>query len=107
MSSSIDSPMPVVFRIRKRLLKTTGIGESMLDDMIAPIYTKYQNPSTTILFSLGEIEIHLTATAENDEKADALLDELSAKIEEKLDKYVFSHKGESLEEVVALWLNVK
>jgi len=94
-------------RIRKRLLKTTGIGESMLDDMIAPIYTKYQNPSTTILFSLGEIEIHLTATAESDEKADALLDELSVKIEEKLDKYIFSLKGESLEEVVALWLNVK
>ena len=94
-------------RIRKRLLKTTGLGESALDDMIAPIYTLYQNPTTTILFTLGEIEIHLTATAESDEKADALLDELSSKIEEKLDKYVFSTNGESLEEIVALWLNVK
>jgi nicotinamide-nucleotide amidase len=94
-------------RIHKRLLKTTGLGESAVDDMIAPIYTKYENPTTTILFTPGEIEIHLTATADSDQKAEALLDELSLKIEEKMDKYLFSADGKSMEEVVAVRLKLK
>lgn len=94
-------------RIRKRVMRTTGIGESTLDQKIAAIYGRYTNPKTTVLSAPGEVQIHLTATAEIAEAADRLLDELSEQIEEALYPAVFSHEGESLEEVVGRGLTIK
>jgi len=94
-------------RIAKRKLKVTGLGESALDDMIAPIYKEYTNPATTILFTDSEIEIHLTATAETAGRAEEIAAELADKLEEKLGYYVYSTTGESLEEVVGHRLRLK
>jgi competence/damage-inducible protein CinA-like protein len=94
-------------RIAKRKLKVTGLGESALDDMIAPIYKEYTNPSTTILFTDSEVEIHLTATAETAWRAEEIVAEVADKLEEKLGYYVYSTTGESLEEVVGHRLRVK
>ena len=94
-------------RIATRKLKVTGLGESALDDMIAPIYKEYTNPSTTILFTDSEIEIHLTATAETAGRAEEIAAELADKLEEKLGYYVYSTTGESLEEVVGHRLRLK
>jgi nicotinamide-nucleotide amidase len=87
-------------RIAKRVLKVTGLGESQLDDMIAPIYTEFENPSTTILFTDSEVEIHLTASAESSSRAETLAAELTDKLAEKLGYYVYSTRGEALEEVL-------
>lgn len=94
-------------RIAKRVLKVTGLGESALDDMIAPIYKEFSNPTTTILFTDSEIEIHLTATAETAAQAEAIAEELTAKLAAKLGYYVYSTSGEMLEEVVGHGLRVK
>jgi nicotinamide-nucleotide amidase len=94
-------------RISKRILKATGIGESQLDDMIAPIYTQYTNPATTILFTDSEIEIHLTGSAESSTGADTLVDELAEKLGERLGHYCYSTRGEMLEEVVGRRLRQK
>jgi nicotinamide-nucleotide amidase len=94
-------------RIAKRVLKVTGLGESALDDMIAPIYKEYANPTTTILFTDSEIEIHLTATAETAARAEEIVEELTDKLEEKLGYYVYSTEGEALEEVVGHRLRLK
>ena len=94
-------------RIAKRVLKVTGIGESQLDDVIAPIYSQYTNPTTTILFTDSEIEIHLTATAESLSRAGALVDELTEKLEERLGIILYSTTGESLESVVGQRLRLK
>lgn len=94
-------------RIAKRVLKVTGLGESALDDMIAPIYKEYTNPTTTILFTDSEIEIHLTSTAETAARAEETAEELAARLEEKLGYYVYSTTGESLEEVVGHRLRIK
>jgi nicotinamide-nucleotide amidase len=94
-------------RISTRVLKVTGLGESALDDMIAPIYNEYTNPLTTILFTDSEIEIHLTANAETKARAEELVEELTDKLEEKLGYYVYSTQGESLEEVVGHRLRLK
>ena len=94
-------------RIARRVLKVTGLGESALDEMIAPIYKEYSNPSTTILFTDSEIEIHLTATAETAAHAEEIAGELADKLEEKLGYYVYSTLGESLEEVIGHRLRLK
>src|SRR6059058_4172854 len=87
-------------RFATRVLRVAGLGESAVDEKIAPIYTKYANPQTTILFNSSEIEIHLRAHGRTEADADALLDDLSLKIEKELGNSVFSFRGETMEEVV-------
>jgi nicotinamide-nucleotide amidase len=91
-------------RVVRRLLRVAGIGESAVDEKIAPIYTQYDNPVTTILFNQSEIEIHLCARGRTEKEANELLDRLSAQLEERLGNAVFSFAGETMEQVVGLKL---
>ena len=91
-------------RIRTRVYKVVGLPESEVDQRIAPIYRDYANPSTTILASLGSIEVHLQARAASESEAEAVLSDLGDKIEITLGDYVYSSKGESLEEIVGMYL---
>ena len=93
-------------KVVRRLLRVAGLGESALDEKIAPIYTQYENPQTTILFNKSEVEIHLTARGRTEAEAGALLDRLSEQLEERLGHAVFSFAGEKMEEVVGLKLSV-
>src|ERR1044072_1512525 len=94
-------------RIARRVLKVTGMGESQLDDKIAPIYGEYTNPATTILFTDSEIEINLTGTAESTARAAEMVEELTDKLEEAIGQNVYSTRGELLEEVVGQRLRLK
>ncbi len=93
-------------KVVRRMLRVAGLGESAVDEKIAPIYTQYENPQTTILFNQSEIEIHLTARGRTEAEAEALLDRLSEQLEERLGNAVFSFAGEKMEEVVGLKLTV-
>jgi nicotinamide-nucleotide amidase len=93
-------------RFATRLLRVTGMGESAVDEKISPIYTRYENPQTTILFNSTEIEIHLRAHGRTEADADALLDDLSLKIETALGNSVFSFGGETMEEVIGRRLSM-
>ncbi len=94
-------------RIRSRVLKVVGLPESEVDQRIAPVYKAYANPVTTILATPGAIEIHLRARAASDAEAEALLTDLGDKVELALGDHVFSARGESLEEVVGMFLVMK
>ena len=86
--------------VKRKVLRVTGLGESAADELIAPIYTLYKNPNTSTLFNKSELEIHLTAQAATEADANALNEELAAKIIEKLGVAVFSLNGETMEEIV-------
>jgi nicotinamide-nucleotide amidase len=90
---------PEVIRVRD--FRITGIGESDLDTLIAPIYTKYTNPATTVLSSPGDLFVHLRARAQTAAQADALLREVGNTIAEVLGERVYSeNRDESLEMVI-------
>src|SRR5918998_2603925 len=91
-------------RVARRILRVSGMGESAIDERIAPVYTQYKNPQTTILFNKSEIEIHLTAQGKTEQEAELLLDGLAGQIEERLGHAVFAFRGEQIEEVVGLSL---
>jgi nicotinamide-nucleotide amidase len=93
-------------RVGRRVLRVSGLGESAVDERIAPVYTQYKNPQTTILFNRSEIEIHLTAQARTEQEAELLLDGLAGQIEERLGDAIFAFRGETMEEVVGLRLAV-
>jgi PncC family amidohydrolase len=84
----------------------SGLGESAVDERIAPVYTQYTNPQTTILFNRSEVEVHLTAQGKTEQEAELLLDGLAGQIEERLGDAVFAFRGEQMEEVIGLRLAV-
>ena len=88
------------FHLFTRVLRSTGMTESQLDEQIAPIYTPYRNPVTTILSGRGEIQIHLTGRAKSLQEAEALVHEVAEPIQVKLGDCIFSSGDQSLEEVV-------
>jgi nicotinamide-nucleotide amidase len=93
-------------RVVRRMLRVAGMGESAVDEKIAPVYTKYENPQTTILFNQSEIEIHLTARGRTEDEANQLLDRVVLEIEEQLGNAIFAFRGEKMEEVIGLKLAV-
>lgn len=93
--------------IRARLYRVTGMTESDLDQLIAPIYSKYSNPSTTILASPGDIQVHLRARCATADEAERLLTEVGDPIEELLGERIFSSNGDSLEAVVGQLLRAR
>jgi nicotinamide-nucleotide amidase len=86
--------------IRARFYRVTGMTESDLDQLIAPVYSKYTNPATTILASPGDLQIHLRSRCQTEEEAERLLAEVGGPIEERLGDRIFSRNGDSLEAVV-------
>ena len=93
--------------IRTRFYRTVGLPESDLDQMIAPVYTRYTNPSTTILAVSGEIHVHLRARCATAEQADAILDDVCSQIEPLLGDRIYSRNGDALEKVAGDLLREK
>ena len=86
--------------VKRRNLRVVGLGESALDEAIAPIYTAYKSVQTSILFNKTEVEVQISATDTDEAAAKRTADELADKVVEKLGVAVFSFNGETMEEVV-------
>ena len=93
--------------IATKELKVAMMGESAADLKAAPVYKRYKDVQTTILAGAGEVQFHLKAwgatMAEAQEKVDALANEL----EDVLDDAVFSSTGESLDQIVGYYLQMR
>jgi nicotinamide-nucleotide amidase len=89
------------------VFRTAGLPESILDARIAPIYTKYKNPETTLLAKPGQVDVRLTASGKSREEAERLLKELADQIDHELDDFIFARSEQSLEEVVGMYLVMK
>jgi nicotinamide-nucleotide amidase len=90
-----------------RTLKIAMIGESAVDARVAPIYKRYPDVETTILASGGEIELHFKTRAATLEAAQARADEVAGLVEDELDDAVYSRDGQSLEQIVGYWLQMR
>ena len=86
--------------VKRRILKVSGLGESAVDEAIAPIYKSFESVQTSILFNKSEVEVHLFAQSDSNSAAEAVLDDVAGKIAEKLGIAVFALNGESMEEVI-------
>ena len=91
----------------RRVYRTTGLPESTVDQRIAPIYSQYTNPETTLLAKPGQVDVHLAAHGKTEAEAEALLSELGARIADELGDHVFATDLQEMEEVVGLYLIMK
>ncbi len=85
-------------RLVARELRVAGMGESDVDQRIAPIYTRHNDVQTTILTAPGEIQIHLRAWSTDTPAAERQLQGIEESIVLALGETVFTTKGESMEE---------
>jgi len=90
--------------IRTRFYRITGLTESDLDQLIAPVYKRYTNPATTILAHQGDMQVHLRARCPTVEEAEKLLAEVGDPIEALLGIRIYSRNGDSLEALVGTLL---
>jgi len=86
--------------VHRRALKVSGKGESAVDEIAGPIYSKYADVQTSILFNKSEVEIHIAARADDVQRAKRIADDLADELVAALGKSVFSTNGETMEEVV-------
>ncbi|BDC49436.1 putative competence-damage inducible protein [Bryobacterales bacterium F-183] len=87
--------------------RIAGMGESDVDALIAPVYSKYMNPVTTILAGAGDIQLHFRARCSTVDEAKGLLAEVCPQIEKLLGDRIYSNDGASLEETVGKMLCAK
>ncbi len=90
-----------------RTLKIAMLGESAVDSRVAPIYKRYSDVETTILAGAGEIELHFKTRAATQGAAQSRVDEVAGVVEDELDDAVYSRNGESLEQIVGYWLQMR
>lgn len=102
----LRAKLPPAF-LATRVLKVAMLGESLVDARVAPIYKRFADVQTTILAGAGEIQLHFQAQANSIEEAQNRVDEAADAVEQELDDAVYSRDGESLEQIVGYWLQMR
>ncbi len=91
-------------RLFRRVLRITGQTESYVEEKMQPLYAKWLSASTrvttTILASLGQIELHLTALASSADEGHRALEAAAADVRASLGRDLFSTSGETLQQIV-------
>jgi nicotinamide-nucleotide amidase len=87
--------------IKARVLRTAGIGESMLDDAIGLELLEASNPTIGLAAHAGQVDVRITAKAETEAEADVMIAGFEARIRERVGEYVFGVDGETLEAALA------
>jgi nicotinamide-nucleotide amidase len=98
--------VPVEY-IATRELRIAMVGESAADMRAAEIYKRHPDVQTTILAGAGEVQFHLRARSESKEEAEELVEVLADRLEIEFEEECFSSGGESLEQIVGYWLQMK
>jgi len=86
--------------VRRRVLRIAAMPESDVDQLAAPVYSRFENPKTTILGAVGQVELHLVAHGDGEAEAEGRIEELAAALREALPGRVFSEDGRELPHVV-------
>jgi nicotinamide-nucleotide amidase len=83
-----------------RTIKTTGIGESMMAAKLAALIESQTNPSIAPYAHLGEAWLRLTASAENEKQANALIAPVADEIYKVLGEFIYGENEDSLPSVI-------
>lgn len=82
-------------QLYSRVLRFFGIGESILVTKLADLIDKQTNPTIAPYAKTNEVTLRLTASADNQENAKRLLDEIEEKIKQRVGKYLYGYGDEN------------
>ncbi|MDO8795419.1 MAG: competence/damage-inducible protein A [Vicinamibacterales bacterium] len=91
-------------RIVRRIVRMTGRGESLIDELLQPYYREWAARtvpvSATILAAMGQLELHLSATHADAAQAESAVAVAAEEACARVGRDAFTDRGEHLEEVV-------
>ncbi len=86
--------------IRRHILRTVGIGESALDDLLGPLMLE-RNPTVGLAAKTAQVDIRITASDQSVEGADTLIEQVALEVRRLVGPYIYSETpGEELESVL-------
>ena len=86
--------------VHRRVLKVVGLGESVVEELVRPVYEAHPGHEMTILAAApGEVQLHFAARGTKDE-AGAALDAIGADFRAAVGGPLFGRDDETLEGVV-------
>jgi competence/damage-inducible protein CinA-like protein len=84
--------------IKARVLHTAGAGESQIDDRIGDLET-LGNPTVGLAAHSGQVDVRITAKADSEAEADALISKVEETIRQRLGDWIYGADAETLEQV--------
>lgn len=85
--------------IKSKVIKTMGIGESSLEELIKDIIANQSNPTIATYAKQGQVEIRVTGKGRSEKEVNQLINPIIDKINKKVGNYIYSYNDESIEEV--------
>lgn len=85
--------------IFSKTVRTSGLGESRVDELIADL-EKMTNPTVGLSAHPGVVDIRITAKAKNGNEADQLIQPILCTIQERLADYIFGYDDDQLDAIV-------
>jgi nicotinamide-nucleotide amidase len=85
--------------IKTKVLRTAGIGESTIDDLIGDLMTG-SNPTVGLSAHAGQTDIRIAAKAESEAAANALIAEMEARVRTRLGNHIYGQGQQLVEEVL-------
>lgn len=86
--------------IKARILKTAGIGESMLDELIGTTLLEASNPTVGLAAHSGQIDVRITAKAETLDDALAMITGVEQQLMNHIGQFVYGYDDDKLETVL-------
>jgi nicotinamide-nucleotide amidase len=86
--------------VRRRVLRIAAMPESEVDELAAPVYSRFENPRTTILGAAGQVELHLVAHGDGAQGAERRIESLAEALRAVLPGRIYSEDGRDLPHVV-------
>ena len=91
-------------RLVRRVVRMTGRGESLIDELLQPCYREWAARTVpvraTILAAMGQLELHLSATHADAARAESAVAAAAEEACARVGRDAFTDRGESLEAVV-------
>lgn len=86
--------------IVSRVLRSTGIAESKVDELMRDLFDGSSNPTVAYLASSGEVKVRLTAKGATREEAEAMIAPIAEEVHRRLGDFCFTTTDEELPEAV-------
>ncbi len=84
--------------IKARVLHTAGAGESQIDELVGDL-EQLSNPTVGLAAHSGRVDVRITAKADSEAEADAMIQPIENDIYKRLGNWIFGADEETLEQV--------
>lgn len=87
--------------IKARVLRTAGIGESLLDSQIGNKLLEANNPTVGLAAHTGQVDVRITAKADSETQADEMIAVVETELRSKIGRFIFGTDQDQIEIILS------